>query len=56
MKATELIAKLAKLVQEYGDLELTAYHPHCEPCEVDVRSVSYAEQKGFPPVFEIYGE
>lgn len=63
MKATELISRLAKLIEEHGDLEVIATNPYCEPCGADVKSVclyashGYLEKDDYDvPVFEIYGE
>ena len=56
MKATELISRLAKLIQEHGDLEVIAYTPYCEPCGADAKSVSFTRDDYDVPVFEIYGE
>jgi len=60
MKATELISRLAKLIEEHGD---GVIHLSVDDCTfgglamADAKS-AYLEQeiKGRIPVFEIYGE
>lgn len=56
MKATELISRLAKLIEGHGDLEVIAANPYCEPCGADVKSVCLEKDDYDVPVFEIYGE
>ena len=63
MKATELISRLAKLIEEHGDSEILlicpdSLEPDCNN-EYFSKSVTYSvtyEAAHFEPAFEIYGE
>lgn len=58
MKATELISRLAKLIEEHGDLEMRV----CMDCTVALAQVHLKSVYAEPDVisqeliFEIYGE
>lgn len=59
MKATELISRLAKLIEEHGDRDILlvcpdSREPNCNN-EYYSKSVTF-EAAHFEPAFEIYGE
>ena len=62
MKATELISRLAKLIEEHGDLEMRVY-TDCtdQSVQVELKSVYEEDDRvglwlNPEPIFEIYGE